>query len=347
MTLKIIVASFKSLINMNSISKYELHLHLGGSYPLEFLSSIATNGDDVDKLKDNLRRFETGVSYQDCFSVFDCVSKLVNTEEKVENGVYALCKDLSQDGVVYVEIRTGLKDLGSGYESYLTSILNGIMKFQNDYTNDQIKFEAVILLSLRRNTTKFMAELTSDLLFKYRNRNVIGLDISGDSLNGDAFCIFEIANKLHHHNIPITLHIGESNLETEEQQMKELQDIKPNRIGHAVHLHEEARNYVIKNRIPIEMCLSSATKVQMVNNMKDHPALSLINAKLLENSYDDKNQAYPILICTDDPLIFNTSLSKECQLTADILNLSEKHIIRMQESAFKHSFLHYASNNKI
>jgi len=38
----------------------------------------------------------------------------MNTEERLEKGTEALCRALDEDGVVYAEIRTGLKNFGNG-----------------------------------------------------------------------------------------------------------------------------------------------------------------------------------------------------------------------------------------
>ena len=185
------------LSNMNRIPKAELHLHLGGSYPIEYLTSIASK-EQIDILNKRLDKFdEGGISYSDCFDVFDCVSNIVNTIEKVENGVFALCQDLQKDGVTYVEIRTGIKDMGTGYEGYLQSLINAVGRFdKNQCGNSYINYESVhsaiddnngkvahlssskltvrILLSLRRHTTQTIADITLQLLLKYRHLGVMG-----------------------------------------------------------------------------------------------------------------------------------------------------------------------------
>ena len=126
------------------------------------------------------------------------------------------------------------------------------------------------------------------------------------------------------------------------------------------------------------MCLSSALQVQMVSSMKDHPALSLIPSILSyyeENGHgadDDfisslssrlsSNDAaqsppppittitptttppHPVFICTDDPLMFHTTLTQECQFTADILGLSLVQIEILQNLARTHAFIHYSGD---
>ena len=173
-------------------------------------------------------------------------------------------------------------------------------------------------MSLRRDTKKNIAEETIDLAIKYKDY-IVGIDISGDSVQGDGSEIFESILRAKSLGLPITLHIGETPKETLEQQMLELLTIKPNRCGHCVHLHDDARKFILENKICIEMCLSSALYAGMVNDMKDHPALQL----LIDN--------YPVAICTDDPLIFNTTLSKEWDICSRITGLGLNEINEKME----------------
>ena len=291
----------------------ELHIHIGGSIPLEYLKTIA-NDNDYNDLVDILAKVKSKeVDYHRAFDAFLFVNKIMNTDDKIENGTKALCIELVNDNVKYVELRTGLKALDGTLETYLLAVLEGIKKGteNNDLT-------AKLILSLRRDTTKDIAEKTIDLAIKYKDHGIVGIDISGDSIIGNGEDIFESIIRAKNFGFPITLHIGETPKETLQQQLKELEIIVPRRIGHGVHLHDEAKKIILENRICIEMCLSSALYADMVKDIKDHPALEL----LLNN--------YPVAICTDDPLIFGTSLSKEFEICSSVTDLSLDEIHKTQ-----------------
>ncbi len=307
-------------MEMKSIDKVELHLHLGGSWPLAYLKEVAEPAQCV-QLTHLLDQIEQGVEYKNAFKVFDLLSKMVNTDKKVEDGVAALCKELAEDGVVYAEIRTGLKDLGSGHEGYLKAVLRGIER--GCY---QTRLQATVLLSLRRDTPAQVALQTVDLISKYCQQGVTGLDISGISVQGDGSSIVPAIKRAQELDIPITLHIGESPEEAAVQQMKELEMIRPARVGHCVHLCPEAKNWIEMRKIPIELCLTSALKVMMISELHEHPALKLLK------------QGHPVIICTDDPLIFRTSLSHECAQVAQIGGLTMNTMIRLQEKAYSYRF---------
>lgn len=303
------------------LEKNELHLHIGGAWPLSYLQEIAQPEQFTD-LCQMLDRIEAGgVDYHGCFAAFQLIAKIVRSDEQVENGVATLCKDLWQDHVVYAELRTGLKDLGSGLEGHLCAVLRGIQR-----GTEGTSLKAGLILSLRRDTSAAIAKQTVDLALKYRDQGVVGIDVSGDSTQGDGSQIFSALINAKENLLPITLHIGETNEETAEQQMLELTTLEPRRIGHGVYLCEEAKNWVLEHNTLVELCLTSALKTGMISEMQEHPALNLLM------------QGHPVALCTDDPLIFKTTLSKEYSLAASLTGLTLQEIQNLQIQNEDHHF---------
>jgi adenosine deaminase len=297
-----------------NLEKSELHLHIGGSWPIGYLETIA-EPQQFSKLNQLLDQIQNGeVDYHQTFAVFHLIYQLMNSDERIENGTAALCENLWQDRVTYAEFRTGLKNLGSGLEGYLQSVLRGIER-----GTEGKSFQVNLILSLRRDTPYDVAEQTINLAIQYRNQGVVGIDVSGDSIQGDGKHLFDLLLKAKANHLPITLHIGESRKETPEQQMLELRSIQPQRIGHGVHLCDEAKQWVVDNQILVEMCPTSAVKTDMIREVKDHPALQLLL------------QGHPVAICTDDPLLFRTTLSEEYALVAEATALSPDEIHSTQK----------------
>jgi len=291
--------------------KAELHLHLSGAFPIDFIQSIATE-DEFIALQANLDQIsERGLSYHEAFSVFNLVYKIVNTNEKVEEGTAALCRELEEDGVTYAEIRTGLRNLGGGHERYLQAVLNGAAKSQ---------LQPKILLSLRRSSSLAVAKETVDLALKY---GLVGIDISGDSTIGNIETILPEILRAKEAGLFLTLHIGES--PKEEGQLECLEILQPDRVGHAVFLQDEAKKWVLERKIPIEMCLTSGVLAGMIAEFSEHPAL------------DYFANGHPVVFCTDDPLIFRTCLSKEKKILTELIGISGAE--EMSQKAFDHVFV--------
>lgn len=300
------------------IPKAELHLHLGGSYPLDYLLTVASEPQQK-ALLEYLSSISQKVDYHEAFNVFTLIGQIVNDDKKVEKGAAALCQSLEKDGVTYAEIRTGLKDLGSGLEGYLQSVLRGIEQAHSS------QLHVRLLLSLKRTSSLVLAKSTVDLAIKYRDRGVVGIDVSGDSTLGQIDTILPELKRAKEAGLFLTVHMGES--KKEEEQRKTLEELKPHRIGHGVHLTRDALDWIFENSIPIEICPTSSVLVQMVDDYSAHPGLGYYL------------RGHPVIICTDDPLIFQKSLSQE------FLSLSEKTFLNFNQlqqiarKAFDHAFL--------
>ena len=305
------------------VTKAELHLHLGGAYPKEYLHTIATEQQKED-LDRSLTAVAQGIDYHDVFRVFQTVSQIVNSEEKVQKGVEALCEHLQEDGISYAELRTGLKNLGCGHEAYLTAVLQGIQELASE------RFQVKVLLSLQRNSTIEMARQTVNLGLKYRNEGVVGIDLSGDATVGQVESIIPELLRAKNAGLAIVVHLGES--KQEKDQLLLLEALHPQRIGHGVHLTQEAKEWILKHKTPIEICLTSSVITKMIEQHADHPGLQFFRLE------------HPVAFCTDDPLIFSTTLSNEFLIAHEKTGLSIKEILQISQDAFKHRVVPFVRN---
>src|ERR1700734_505919 len=69
-----------------NMPKGEFHLHLGGSFPRDYLLSMA-DADQQEELLKALDLVQNGVDYNEAFTVFRIIAKVINTEEKLQKGV--------------------------------------------------------------------------------------------------------------------------------------------------------------------------------------------------------------------------------------------------------------------
>ncbi|KIJ23451.1 hypothetical protein M422DRAFT_195892, partial [Sphaerobolus stellatus SS14] len=104
----------------------------------------------------------------------------------------------------------------------------------------------------------------------------------------------------------------------------------PSRLGHATFLSPEAREIVMRDKIPIEICLTSNLLCKTVKSIDVHHIRWLLQ------------HSHPFSICTDDILPFRNSLLGEYALLmakAPIgLGLTEDEIRRIAEMSFECKF---------
>ena len=309
----------KLLIDLKKTFKTELHAHLGGAVPIEFIAKHSTREEYFEFVK-FVEQLKTGINYAEGFKAFQMISRVLNSNKRIEKASYAFCRNQHNDNVIFTELRTGLKRLDGGFEDYLKAVMAGLEKGMNDYP-----IQITLMLSLRRDTSIADANEIIDLAIKYRGKMLTGIDVSGESTKGDSTGIFEPLRRASANRLPITLHIGENPLEHPAQQIKELTEIQPSRVGHAVHLCPEAQSWIENRRIPIEACIRSALSVSMINTPSEHPALVLFQ------------KGHPVIFCTDDSTLFG-DLSEELALVACLCNLSEKEVTELQNNALTYAF---------
>lgn len=308
--------STEKISEFQQLPKAELHLHLGGSFPREYLFSIATTSQQ-EELTRCLDLVAQRIDYHAVFRVFGLIAQIVDSEEKLQNGVSWLCKSLEEDRIRYVEIRTGLKNLGQGTEEYLKAVLRGIQ----EASSTQLK--ANIVLSLQRGSSAAAVHETIDLALKYRDQGVIGIDISGNAAIGQVDQIIPDLLRAKKGGLAFTIHMGE--LPEETDQMLLLTLLEPKRIGHGVYLSDEAKEWILRHRIPLEVCLTSSVLVKMIDDYKQHPGLEFFRL------------GHPIVFCTDDPLLFSTTLSQELFHAHQRCGLSTEDIKHLVESSFDYT----------
>jgi adenosine deaminase len=173
--------------------------------------------------------------------------------------------------------------------------------------------------------------LASDLATKYDC--VVGMDLGGNPLKSgfaEFRASFELARQL---GLKITLHCGEVPIPNEinggevdrssraYKDAKAILDFHPDRLGHALLLSSDLQKQLLGAKIPVETCPTSnvmtlelnekSSDGSLLEGMNKHPQLK----SWLETSH-------PIVVCTDDPGVFDTSATKELILIQQALHVT-------------------------
>lgn len=329
---------------IKGLKKDELHTHLSGSVSPECLRKIAVAQGKMKHYEDFLKERNTlagRVDYDKCFKFFLPIEKILGVDksckteveakivyDNIVQAVESVCKQYAEDNVTYVELRTSLKRIqeGKGFQPYLDAVLKGIKRGEKKYEGIKVN----LLLSLRRSTSEKDCKETLELAkaHKYqensRKHRVVGFDLSGNSGQGDGVAAINTLKEAIKQGFPIALHIGETYDETPEQQKNEMIELNPQRVGHAVNVHDRS---ILGNR-PLEFCPSSAYLVKMHDEEDGHPAYQ-----------DIQEGKRPVLISCDDlAMVDGLTLSHEIYRVAKRLDLSKEAIEVMLETAKSYRF---------
>lgn len=306
-----------ALTLFKALPKVNAHCHLGGEIPVQTLKKYG-NPEQLKKIEEAIAEMALGKDYEKCFTIFPLISQIINTHEKLREATFQTCLRLKLDNNQVVLMRTGLKSLeGQDYEKYLKTILEPIKETCGH------NFKVLLLLSLKRSSSIEMATLTVDLALKYRSENIVGIDISDKSTEGDISHIMPELIRAKKNGLKIAVHMGES--KEEKDQMLIIENLKPDLIDHGVNLCDEAKRWVIKEKIPVTVCLTSSLATKMHDLKKLHPWIEAYLTK----------EYHPIALGTDDATVFgDISLSDEFLRLSG--NIDFKKVVEIANESFRY-----------
>jgi adenosine deaminase len=317
-------------MNFKELPKIDLHIHLDGAirvptiaelgdelgvklptYDPKKLAKFVQVDRDCRSLTDFLKRFE----------VFYPILPHAITQERI---AYELCEDCARDNVIYFETRFAPSlacNKKFTMEDAVLAALEGLRRGQRDFG-----VRCGLILCCYRSITPQQNIDTVELAQKYRDKDVIGIDLAGDELHYPATPhaeAFALARKL---EIPITIHAGEGG--KAENIREAVFEHGATRIGHGVALGQDSEllKQVRDRGTVFEICLTSNLQTCSVPSLSTHPFQKFLDEKVR------------VTLNTDDPAISNITLTDEFELAARAYKLTPAQIRELLVNAAQAAF---------
>jgi adenosine deaminase len=317
MNQNLILPQLKSLFY--ALPKAELHVHLAGSYPLykirEFFREKGLSEKDIAKttavqdLYDDLTDF---INY------YMTVAGLVKTEAQIEQAAYAICIKAAEDNVRYLEMKLASSELDPGRtqdkakrleqkEKMFFAVKKGVAKAKEDLA--KIGFSQIVkfMYTAERHESSEISLEDAHLAVKWSkdpSNDFVGFDLAGDEVNFSIDRHKDAIDYVRENALLITCHAGEtassegySNTEC----MKRAIELGAKRIGHGLAACDDIEliDLIKKNDITIEVSPTSNIATMSVKEWKLHPIKNML-----------KN-GIKVALCSDDPAMFNTKITRE------------------------------------
>ena len=285
---------------MKNIPYIDLHCHLDGSITLDIarklakLQNIELPASD-EELESKLSVPESCESLNEFLECFALPCSLMQTKEGITESVRLVQEKNKEQGVAYLELRFAPQkhcDNGLTQRDAIEAALAGL-KMCDLHTN-------LILCLMRGNDNAKENMETVELAKEYlvKDGGVVAVDLAG------AEALFPTAGfatpfaKAKEYGIPFTIHAGEAD---GAKSVHDALDFGAKRIGHGVRTKEDPAllEYVIKNKIPLEMCPNSNRQTNAVDDMTKYPIMNYLA------------KGVKVTINTDDPAICRTNIAKE------------------------------------
>lgn len=309
-------------MSFGHIKKVELHTHLDCSLSYELVKK------NLPKMNRELFKEKfTGYGCKNLNDYLKCVDRsldIMQNEEQLNFAVMDFFDQLKRDNVIYVEIRFApLLHLKGGLDPIqVIEIVLNKCKIESQKSN--IKF-GLILCTLRHfsehqslETVKLIKELDDDM--------IVGFDIAADEAGyslENHITAFEFAKS---NSINCTAHAGEA--KGYESVIETLNMLAPQRVGHGVRSCESTSlmKRLIKEKIHLEICLTSNLVTGVYKNIDEHPVNYFYNKK------------FSISINSDGRTISNTSLNEEYKKLSQTFDWKEQHFLNCNLNAIRSSF---------
>ncbi|XP_064609543.1 adenosine deaminase-like protein, partial [Liolophura sinensis] len=302
------------------VGSTELHAHLSGSLSDRTLETLLKQRGACCPSKSQLIIKEGhSDTLEEVFMKFRKIHEVTGSADAVYKIACDVIQDFCQDNVKYLELRSTPREVASAgltKRKYIETVLRAIEDQEKAYPDIIVKYLPSID---RRHTIDNIADTISlaDELSKTSCGRIVGMDLSGDPLAGDARDLCPLLLDARRRGLKLAVHLGE--IQNPEDSL-ELLKVIPDRVGHGTFLHpemggsQEMLELMLKHSLPLELCLSSNVKGQTVKGFDQHHFQYWFQ------------HGHPVTFATDDKGVFSTSLSEEFHIAAQTFSLSKEQL---------------------
>jgi aminodeoxyfutalosine deaminase len=287
----------------------ELHLHLEGAIQPETLREI----DPALTLEEIAHQ----TSYTD-FAGF--IRSYVWVNRKLRSpGDYAIAarrlfEYLETQGVSYAEVT-----LSAGVvlwkQQDLRAVFDSLAR-EGERSRVGVRW----ILDATRQWGAEAARPVFDFAADHLTEGVIAIGLGGFEAEGPAHWFRDLYAQARDRGLRLTCHAGET---TGPESVWDALSIGAERIGHGIRAIEDERliEHLRERRIPLEVCITSNVRTGAVASLKEHPLKKLFDAGV------------PIILNTDDPALFECTITGEYALAAREFGFTEDELAAIAENA--------------
>jgi adenosine deaminase/aminodeoxyfutalosine deaminase len=296
------------------LPRAELHVHLDGAVEPETLLEI-----DPSLTREEIAARTAYTDFAGFIQSFVWVNQRLKTPDDYARVARDLFARLDAEGVTYAEVT-----LSAGV------ILWKQQKFAPIY--DALQREAARspvavrwILDAIRQFGAVPAEPVFDLAAERVNDGVVAIGIGGDEARGPALLFEDLYREARDRGLHLTCHAGEI---AGAQSVWDALAIGAERIGHGIRSIDDPAlvEHLAAKKIPLEICISSNLRTGAVATLAEHPVRRLYDAGV------------PVILNTDDPAMFECTLTSEYALAASEFGFSEDELKGIAANSLAYAF---------
>jgi adenosine deaminase/aminodeoxyfutalosine deaminase len=299
---------------VHNLPKAELHLHLEGSVEPETLREL----DPALPLEDVQARYR----YRDFAAFIESYKWVIGHLRRPEDyGLIArrLLEKLAAQNVRYAEIT-----ISAGVVLWRRQEFAPIFDALREEAA-RSPLEVRWVLDAIRQLGADHAMQVAKLAAERATQGVAAFGIGGDEALGPVEWFGSVFQFAREAGLHLTVHAGET---VGAESVWGAVRLGAERLGHGIRAVEDPSLLAClrEKDIPLEICISSNVATGAVRTMEEHPVRRI---------YDS---GVPIVLASDDPAMFHTTLEREYELAARVFGFTEDELRGITENGFRYAF---------
>ncbi len=316
----------------HGLPKIDLHRHLEGSLRLTTLAERAFDcgielpSYDVDTLRPYVQMTENAPDFLRFLEKFPVLRRFFTSREAIQRIAREAIADAAQDNVVYLELRFNPLALARLQGFPLADVVAWVMDAA-DEGQRETGTRTCLILQIPREKSLDVADEIVDLAIANFGPLVRGIDLAGNEVDFPPQRFAAPFARAIEAGLHTTAHAGEAM--GAHSVRNAVSSLHPRRIGHGVRVVEDPTvvHTLRKQNIVLEVCPTSNLHTGVVSELSRHPLAALVNLGL------------KVTLNTDDPSIFDTTLTDEVVVSVRQIGLAKRHIYRALRHSVEASFL--------
>lgn len=297
-----------------TLPKAELHIHLEGSVEPATLKELDPDLTDEEIV--------AAFAYDD-FAAFlksyVWISKRLRGPDDYALAARRLLENLESQNVRYAEITISTGVVLWKQQDF-AAIFDAIAR-----ETGRSRVEVRFILDAVRQFGAEPAMRVAELAIQRASDGVVAFGLGGDEVRGPAEWFRDVFRFARDGGLRLVSHAGET---AGPESVWGALAIGAERIGHGIRSIEDPAlvQHLRDRNVPLEICIRSNVRTGAVPSLADHPVRRLYQAGV------------PLVLNTDDPSLFQTTLADEYELAAKQFGFTQSELKELARNSFQYAF---------